>query len=211
MGPPMFIRVCILTLGLSTAAVVSSATAQSLWNQRTQSTENYFADTQARCVGDVITVLINETTDVQNSDQRQMDRSADASGGLNFDYGFGGKIGNEDGNATMDVTTNGQGSFDGQSQYNVDRAFTDTITATVINRLPNGNLVLYGRRERTVSGERRALTVSGVVRDLDVLPDNTVESRFVANFRVCYDGDGIESRFNRQGWLTEAWNKYRPF
>ena len=207
----MITRCYLLAIGLALSAFVPNTTAQSLWHQRKTATENYFADTQARCVGDVITVLINETTGVQNSDQRQMDRSADASGGLDFDYGFGGKIGNEDGNATMDITTNGQGSFDGQSQYNVNRAFTDTITATVINKLPNGNLVLYGRRERTVSGERRALTVTGVVRDLDVLPDNTVESRFVANFRICYDGDGVESRFNRQGWLTEAWNKYRPF
>ena len=111
----------------------------------------------------------------------------------------------------MDFSTNGSGKFDGQSQYTVEREFTDRITCTVIQQLPNGNLVIVGKRDRLVSGERRALVVTGVIRPLDVLADNSIESKYVANFRVCYNGDGIDSRFTKEGWLTKAWNKFRPY
>lgn len=188
----------------------SRSDAQSLWQHRQPLYSNVFFDTQARVVGDIVTVIIRENTDVENRDQRQLDRDADSKGGFGFSYGFGGQLGNKNGSATMDMTTNGSGSFDGQSQYTVEREFIDRITCTVVNKMPNGNLVIHGKRDRMVTGERRALVVSGVIRPLDVSPDNSIESKYVANFSVCYNGDGVESRFTKQGWLTRAWNKYRP-
>ena len=86
----------------------------------------------------------------------------------------------------------------------------DRITCTVVNKLPNGNLLIYGQRDRIVTGERRTLVVTGVVRPFDILADNSIESKYVANFRVCYNGDGADARFVRQGWLTKIWNKVRP-
>ena len=207
----MRLLVTFLALTATWLCSVNDCAGQSLWRHRTLEGSQFFFDTQARKVGDIVTVLINETTDVDNRDQRQFDREANARGGFNFDYGLGGKLGNESGNASMDFSTNGSGDFDGQSNYRVDREFADRITVTVVRCLPSGNLEIYGRRNRLVSGERRALVVSGIVRPLDIAADNTIESRFIAEFQVCYDGDGVESRFTKQGWLTEAWNKYRPF
>lgn len=189
----------------------SQAPAQSLWNHRVPYYSNLFSDTQVRGLGDLVTVIIRENTDVDNRDQRQMDRDAETRGGLNFTYGLGGKLGNESGSAAMDFSSTGEGKFDGKSQYTVEREFTDRITCSVVNLLPNGNLVIYGKLDRVVTGERRALVVSGIIRPFDVLPDNSIESKYVANFHVCYNGDGIDSRFIKQGWLTKAWNKYRPY
>ena len=200
----------ILTVLVSITAV-RSAPAQSLWKRRVPQKSFMFYDNQARQVGDILTVLVNETTDVANQDQRALDRDTSANGGFTFGGALGGSLGTKTGDADVNMDTSGSGSFDGSSAYSVKRGFTDRITVTVVQRLPNGNLIVRGRRNRVVAGERRALTVSGIVRPLDVRADNTVESQYVADFNICYAGDGIESRFTEQGWVTRAWNKYRLF
>ena len=201
----------ILVLVVTASLLPSGeAQAQSLWKRRCDTKAFQFYDTQARHVGDILTVLVSETTDVENRDERELDRSAKASGGFKLSGAWTGDLGEKAGGANFDVENNGSGRFDGSSAYSVERGFTDRITVSVVNCLPNGNLVIYGRRNRVVSGERRALTITGVVRPLDVLADNSIESQYIADFRICYDGDGIESRFTDEGWLTRAWNKYRP-
>ena len=200
----------LTTFVVALLGVSGTCRAQSLWEHRVPPYAKLIFDTQARYVGDTVTVVIRETTDVDNRDQRQMDRDVESDGGFNLMYALTGQFGDKDASASLDVSTDGHGMFDGQSQYRVERDFADRITATVVRCLPNGNLVIHGTRNRVVSGERRALVISGVIRPLDILPDNTIESQFVANFRVCYAGDGVESRFTRRGWLTKAWDKFRP-
>lgn len=188
-----------------------SVCAQSVWRQRQSKRAFMFYDTPARQVGDILTVLVAESTDVENRDQRALDRDARAGGGFSLSGAISGALGSKATDANLNTSTNGNGNFGGSSAYSVERGFVDRITVTVVDRLPNGNLRLVGRRERVVSGERRALKITGVVRPLDISPDNTIQSQFIANFRICYDGDGIESRFTDEGWMTRAWNKYRPF
>lgn len=190
---------------------VPDAEAQSIWRTRRTDHGNLIVDTQARRVGDLITVIVAESTDVDNKDERELDRSATHTGAFNFDGEMGGGFGSKEGNLALSTSSNGGATFDGESSYSVDRRIRDRITVVVVNCLPNGNLIVRGSRNQVISGERRVLTISGVVRPIDVRPDNTIESQFVADLKVCYDGDGVESRFMRQGWLTKAWNKYRPF
>jgi flagellar L-ring protein precursor FlgH len=102
-------------------------------------------------------------------------------------------------------------NFDGQSQYSVAQDFSDRITVQVLDILPNGNLVLGGRRQRLVAGELRTLVISGTVRYFDVSPNNTVSSQHVSQFKICYEGDGPESSFSNQGWGGRLLNKIWPF
>jgi flagellar L-ring protein precursor FlgH len=201
----------MLTGILLSAALVPSADAQSLWQRRQSQKALLFYDSQARQVGDILTVLVNEATDVQNRDARAMDRAAESGGGFSLSGALGGDLGSKNGNATFSTDANGNGKFDAQSNYSVARGFTDRITVTVVQRLPNGNLVIRGFRNHVVTGERRALSIKGVVRPLDIQADNSIESQYIANLKLCYDGDGIESKFSEEGWATRAWNKYRPF
>jgi flagellar L-ring protein precursor FlgH len=206
----MMRRQALAWLPLLLSILPGVASAQSLWQQRHPQKAFLFYDTQARRVGDILTVLVRETTDVENRDQRALDRAADASGGFSLSAALSGDFGQKSGDGGFDLATNGNGAFDGSSAYSVERGFTDRITVFVVDELPNGNLVIRGTRNRVVSGERRALTISGVVRPIDIRADNLIESQYIANFHVCYDGDGIESRFTDEGWLTRTWNKYRP-
>ena len=166
-------------------------------------------DSQARQAGDILTVLISERTNVQNSDQRALGRDVNADGGFSLSGALAGSLGAKAGSANLTTSANGSGDFDGSSSYSVARGLTDRITVSVIQRLPNGNLIIRGTRKLVVSGEKRSLSISGVIRPIDILADNTIESRFIADLRVHYNGEGIESRFTEQGWATRAWNKYR--
>ena len=85
------------------------------------------------------------------------------------------------------------------------------LVVAVMDLLPNGNMVIGGRRQRVVSGELRTLVISGIVRPLDIRPDNTIRSQFIANFRVDYLGKGPESEFTNQGWFGKTLNALWPF
>ena len=85
------------------------------------------------------------------------------------------------------------------------------MTVTVIDVLPNGNLLIEGTRRRVVSGEERMLRVSGMVRPSDITVNNLVESQFIANFQVSYGGKGTDSRFTNQGWFSRIVNHVWPF
>jgi flagellar L-ring protein precursor FlgH len=158
----------------------------------------------------VLTVIIRGNTDVENRDQRAMDRNSQGGGGFNLSGSSAGDFGAKAGNLEFSTRANGDADYDGSSQYSVDRGFSDRISLIVVDCLPNGNLVLHGERNRFVSGEKRKLVISGIVRPQNINNDNSVQSQYVANFSICYDGDGMETRFTEQGWFTKMWNKYRP-
>lgn len=196
----------ILVLLLSVFAS-ADARGQSIWAQRDPWRAFQFSDTSARRLGDLVTIVIRENTDVANRDQRQLAKDTDA--GLKFDFASaadGGKA-----SASLDTSAQSNRKFDGQSQYTVEQQFTDHITTQIVQILPNGNFMVSGQRVRNVSGEIRQLTVTGIVRPIDINPDNTVESRFIADFRIHYSGTGAESKFTNQGWLGRIGNRVWPF
>ncbi len=177
---------------------------QSIWQHRKPERVFLLSDTAARRVGDLITILISENTNVANKDQRNMDKGSSAK----FDFDFSSSSSSP---VALDVANKSDRSFSGQSNYTVDQEFSDRMTVEVLDVLPNGNLVIGGRRQRIVAGELRTLVISGSVRYADVSPNNTVRSQYVANFRVCYDGDGPESHFSNQGWGERILNRIWPF
>lgn len=187
--------------------LTSSAHGQSIWRRHDPSMTSLVGDTAARRVGDLVTIVIRENTDVDNRDQRQMQKATDSS--FNTDFAATGDLGS--GAGTFDFANESDRNFNGRTQYTVEQAFTDRITVPVIDVLPNGNLVLGGRRERLIGGEIRTLVVSGTVRAVDIGPNNTIPSHLVSHFKVCYEGSGPESAFSGQGWGGRLMNKLWPF
>lgn len=185
----------------------ATARGQSLWAHRVPERVFLFSDLAARKVGDLVTVVISESTDVANRDQRKLDKSAETTFGL--DFSSGGDLGEGAGN--LDINKDSSRKFDGSSQFSVQQDFADRITVQVLDVLPNGNLVLGGRRKRLISGEERVLVISGIARNMDISPDNTIRSQHIANFQIAYEGDGPQSSFTTQGWASRALNKIWPF
>jgi flagellar L-ring protein precursor FlgH len=81
----------------------------------------------------------------------------------------------------------------------------------VVDILPNGNLVIEGKRRVWVAGDEAVLVLSGVVRGLDIGPDNTLLSRYISELSISYESRGPERHFTRQGWLGRGMNYVWPF
>lgn len=181
--------------------------AQSIWAKRNPRFSHFFFDTGARRAGDLLTVLVRENTDVTNRDQRSLGKTTSAG----FDFDFAGASTGAASSANATIAKNSNREFDGDSQYQIARQFTDRITVQVIEVRPNGDLVIAGSRTQVVGEEQRQLMISGVVRPQDVSANNTVTSQYVADFRVEYQGCGPETHFTNQGWVGRITNRIWPF
>lgn len=192
--------------------LLSPVLADSLWDRRDPRSAFLFEDNRARKVGDLLTIVVRETTDINESDQRQLRKESKAGGLFNFKGNTkAGKLLARDATISMDTSGSANRRFDGRADYSSDRRFVDRMTVTVIDVQPNGNLVIEGCRKRALSGEERLLRVSGVVRPVDIGSGNIVQSQSIANFQVTYQGRGAESSFSNQGWLSQLINHVWPF
>jgi len=199
------IFVIVSSNGLSSKT--ENANAQSMWANRSQSQIASYRDTRARRVGDLITVAINETTDVQNQDSRALSKSTNADGSLDTGYGGSGTSGN----ITADYQTSSQRNFDGSTSFNSARNFSDRFTVAVLDVQPNGNMLIGGLRSVEVGQDQRTLVLSGMIRAVDIRADNSVNSQLVANLELKYAGKGVETEYTRQGWLMRKITKIWPF
>src|SRR5690606_33960937 len=139
-----------------------------------------FFDTKARDVGDSITVLVAQSTDVGSREDRGMKKATEAKGAFSFDSEAGGGFGTQAANAALDFGATSGRAFDGGMSYSSAQEFTDRMSATVIDVLPNGNMVISGSRRVRVAGEERTLLLTGVIRGYDISPDNTISSRYIS-------------------------------
>ena len=194
----------ILLFILLCAPVVS---AQSIWAQRDHHFSMLLIDTSARREGDLLTLLVQENTDVSSRDQRTMGKSS--SGGFDFDFAGESTAGSS--SASGNVSANSSRDFDGNSQHQIAREFSDRITVQVVKVQRNGNLSIVGSRIQNVGEERRLLRVSGVVRNRDISANNTIASNLVSDLRIEYQGCGPESHFTNQGWFGRVVSRVWPF
>ncbi|MGB6044801.1 MAG: flagellar basal body L-ring protein FlgH [Pirellulales bacterium] len=185
--------------------------AQSLWHRRTESKVFLFRDTQARQIGDLVTIVVKENTDVDHKDERALEKQTESSGQFNYAGASAGDNSSNSSSASLDISNQTERKFDGSSELTVEREFSDRITVSVLDVLPNGNLVVGGKRRQLVAGEARTLIISGIVLQIDINPDNTIQSQFVGNFAIDYKGQGPESAFANQGWFNRALNAVWPF
>ena len=198
----------ILIVGL----VAASAGADSVWQRRDPNLAYFFYDNRARRVGDVLTIAVRETTAFEGMERRQLEK--DTKTGAN--WGFKGAF-SQGKTLSHSFATSFNGEADSTRQLNgtannmIDRRFTDQMAVLVVDVMPNGNLVIEGFRRRIVSKEERTLHVRGIVRPLDIGPGNVIQSQFIANFSVSYEGRGQESAYQDNGWLGKIMNIVWPF
>jgi len=202
---------CLLPLLQVLALWTATSRADSIWERRDQRSAFLFTDTRARQVGDLLTVVIRESTDIDQREKRALDKKHETSGVFNFKGKITGNISSKSAAADFNAFSDSQRKFDGKAEYTSEREFVDRITVTVVDVFPNGNILIEGSRRRLVSGEERTLHVSGIVRPQDIGLGNVIESRFISNFQVRYEGKGAESRFVNQGWFSRMVNHVWPF
>lgn len=170
----------------------------------------YAGDKTARQVGDIVTVLISESQDLKNEEKTGLQKANN----LNYEL-LNFNIKPNTFNTLPGIQSNSGDNFQGTANYEKKGNFQARLAAIVVDRLPNGNLVVKGRREIRIDQEKKLIEFSGIVRRYDVKPDNTIESELVADARVTYYGRGpLTNATNRIGigrWFKTTLDWLWPF
>ena len=185
--------------------------AQSLFERCDGCQINQFSNVVAKNRGDLLVVMINESTDVENIDERSLERTGSSALNAGVNYGLTGNLGTQIGTANLGQNGNQTRNFNGDSEFRSERQLQDRFTVSVIDVLPNGNLLIEGRRKIFLQGDTRVLQLTGTVRGVDVLPNNTVSSQLIGGLDIRLIADGPEEKFSKQGWLGRKLNKVLPF
>ena len=114
-------------------------------------------------------------------------------------------------NPLPDLKTATSRDFKGKSEYEKTGNFEARISVTVKDVLPNGNLVVEGRRNIYKDDEEQVIKITGIVRLFDISTENTVASEKVSNAKVSYDGKGPMSHTTERNWLDNLLDLFWPF
>ena len=159
-------------------------------------------------VGDVITVLLSESTQAnrqQNTDVSRESTNNAVPPGLSTRLSNASSLLNGVNLNSATIESSGSGTANQRASLN------GSISVTVVEVLPNGHLALRGEKQMTLSEGTEVIQVSGIVRSEDVAPNNTVQSRRLADARFIYRGEGDIARSNAPGWGTRGLLKLWPF
>ena len=206
----------VLVAALGVLAVSAPMQAGSLWASAPHRSRGLFADDTAHDVGDVLTIIINERSSVDNETSRALERKSARSAKMSGTADLKDLVSSVRGATafrfpTVTYSQDGSTKFEGDASLEDDRKVTDQITVLVEDVLPNGNLVVLGTRHRNISGETQTVQVSGVVRPSDITYANSIASSRVADFRLVMKVEGADSRMTRPGWWDWIWNIISPF
>jgi len=171
-------------------------------------------DGKARRVGDVVTIIVTETASASKQAATATGRTSEMSAGIPAFMGLQGVgllANNLGGDLSRLIDASASSTFDGSGSTSRKETLTATITAKVIDVLPNNNLRIEGRRNVKVNNEDQIVTVRGVIRQRDITAENTINSIYVADAQITYSGEGIISDRQKPGWLMNLVDKVWPF
>lgn len=186
------------------------AQCQSLWIENTST--SIFADKRSLTVGSIITIAVSENSTENKNNATATERKSSLSAAItSFLYPPG---------ATPLMTVGGQlpaMAYNSDAVHNGAGTISDSetivaqIAVQIIDVLPNGNLVVEGKRETSFSHEQQQIILRGLIRPEDVLPNNTVYSYNVADATIQIIGKGTVSDATNKGWFVRIWDKINPF
>ena len=187
--------------------------ADSLWvvTGRT-SDRSMFADRKAGAVGDILTVIVQETAASSSSQRKKSDRASSVDSSISqflFPPAIS-SLGTKSGTlpATKLASKN---DFSGGGDISNSQSLTATTAVLVTDVLPNGNLVIQGVRLVTFSGETQYVVLRGMVRPDDITSANTIFSSSIADARVEFISQGSLTDAQKKGWITKLYDILRPY
>ncbi len=147
--------------------------------------------------GDIVTIVISEESNAQSkaTTNSQKDSVTEIKSGPKIPF-FKGVLERFIGKNEL------KNQFDGSGTTTRSGKLTGTITATVMEVMGNGNLLVEGSRTIVVNKENQIMRVRGVARPRDIDAENSVNSKLLADAQIKFDGNGSVGRANRPGLMT---------
>ena len=166
---------------------------------------------RARMVGDIVNIEINEVVEASQSKTSNIQKGGSLSAKTKMPLGASilSKIDADLPNLDASVSSNN--NFSGKGNATSDNEFRGNITATVIEVLPNGHLVVSGEKQIGVGSNVDVLRFSGQIDPVTIRPGNVVPSSQVANVRLEQRGQGAQQESQVIGWLGRFFLSLAPF
>lgn len=161
-----------------------------------------FSDRKAREVGDLVTILLAERTQASTRANTSIDKESTTNTSATL---LGGPV-TLGGRDVFDNALANSREFSGDGNSTQANQITGTLTAQVVQRLPNGNLVVQGSKMLRLNQGDELIQIQGVVRPADIGPDNSIASTRVADARIVFGGRGPLARSNAMGWIDRFFN-----
>jgi len=168
-----------------------------------------FQDPKPYRIGDIVTIKLQESTSASksagtnSSKEDSLDLPVPTVFGANPTY---------NGQDILAMSVESAREFAGAGDSSQSNSLTGEITVTVVDILPNNNLVVQGEKWFTLNQGKEYIRIAGVIRPEDVAPNNTLSSSKLADAQIAYSGEGFIADANNQGWLGRFFNgKWWPF
>ena len=186
------------------ASVVSKPANGSIYQQA--AFRPAFEDRRARLVGDAVTIQIVENVTASQKSTSTVNRNTSIDSAITAlpDQTLAGL-----GKFNVGASTNN--NFSGKGGTESANTFSGSITATVIETLPNGHLVVTGEKQIGVNQNVDVLRFSGTIDPRMLQPGSVISSTQVANVRVESRGRGAQGEAQTVGWLSRFFLSFQPF
>ena len=224
----LFTNPRLIACAATVLATSATSLAGSLWVNENNNERSMFADKVARDIGDTVTIVVDETTNV--SQTATLATYDNAQGGFGIFpalnaalQGFlqaipglvsqatAGSVAEEDVTIpTLDIASTSKWNGGGETENTLDVQNVGTAV-TVVDVLPNGNLVVEGAKIIRTANENQYGYMRGIIRPVDIASDNTISSSKVADAQVEFVPEGELTDSQKKGWLLRAWDKVKPF
>ncbi|MFD1034629.1 flagellar basal body L-ring protein FlgH [Sphingomonas hankookensis] len=181
-GRPLFVRDGDGRVFVATLALTQDLFRDGNWSALA-------ADRRASARGDVLTIVVHQVAESSNVTQRARRRATDTGGGI--------RVGGVDEDARISFG----GGFSGRGEVRRSERLLTQLSVTIDDILPNGDLLVLGRQQVRVNGERTDIAVRGRVRPADISSDNSVLSSRIAGAEIDYDGKGFVTRGSGPGLI----------
>lgn len=189
-------RMALALAVLGAAVFAPGAQARSLWSDNGAFNRGVFADRKAHGVGDIVTIVISESTTL--STNKSMENSKSGSTTLNAGVGIFDFL--------RAASASGSDAFQAEGSSTATNRAVANVTVTVTEVFPNGNMVLEGNQSIWQNKDEHKITFRGICRQDDISSVNTIPSTKIADATVRFDGKGPLNAKQRQGILTQIFN-----
>ena len=165
-----------------------------------------FEDRRARLVGDILTITINEKTSAGKQSNNSGSKTGSVDAGISSLFGVSAATLNN-----LGASAKGASSYEDKGLVSANNNFTGTISVTVIEVFPNGNLQVSGEKQVAFDKGGEFVRFSGVVTPDVIATGNVVPSTQVADARIEYRTNSHIDRAEVQNWMTRFFLSVIPF
>ncbi|MFP4157359.1 MAG: flagellar basal body L-ring protein FlgH [Opitutales bacterium] len=196
----------LIPLIFLTIPLLGGLSAESIWLKSSRPA-GMFGDDRARAVGDIVTIVVEESASVTASKSSSTNKSSEVADAIS-------KVLRTSAGVSTGFPSsewNNSSDFAGGGSVSDTQSAQSQLSVMVVDRLPNGTLAIEGMRRITMANEINYAVIRGFIRPSDVRVDNTILSSRIADAQVDFIAEGSLTEAQRKGWLNRLQSYVNPF